>query len=244
MARFLCLLIATLFVAAGKSQNLVSSAQETDVLAQQLSGTAGAGSTPISNSDGQVPDSQLQDISDSAISFQDPAIEQSAATGNSLTSSADLLASSSNSCPNPNSKLRKRQNPIQWVWDRIQDNFKPPPSASPSAPSFCPNSPDAFTQEGRSSAPNLGTEAATRDGQYIVAPKSGRRVIKNRKKKAPQDTKQNAPEPMVSGPGGPVCPYDYPQKVCCRDNGPHDLFPELGAFLDQCWDCEFPLLRN
>lgn len=243
MARFLCLLIATLFVAAGKPQNPFSSAQESNVLPQQLNSADGAGSSLISNSDGQVPDSQLQDISETAMSFQDPSIAQSAITGTNIMSSSDLIASTPNSCPNPNSKLHKRQNPLQWVWDRIQDNFKSPPSALPSGPSFCRNSPGAFTQEGGSSAAKLSPEATTQDGQSIAAPKP-RRVIKNRKKKAPQEANKNPPEPMASGPGGPVCPDDYPQKVCCRDNGPHELFPEWGAFLIDCWDCKSSLLRD
>lgn len=237
MARFLCLLVATMFFTVGKPQNSVSSAQEPDVL-QQLSSAAGPGSIPLSNSDGQVPDSKLQDVGDSAISFQDPSMPESVTTGDSLMSNSDLIASAPNSCPNPASRLRKRQNPIQWVWDRIQGTMKsPPPPALPSSPSFCPNSPNAFNQEGGSSAPNLGPEAATQDGQPIVAPSPRRKIIKNRPKKDPQETKQDAPEPMAVGPGGPSCPYDYPQKVCCRDKSTQ-LYPEWGAFLDDCWDCE------
>lgn len=236
MARFLCLLVATMFFTLGKPQNSFSSAQEPDVL-QQLSG-AGPGSIPISYSDGQVPDSKLEDVGDSAISFQDPSMPESVITGDNLMSSSDLIASAPNSCPNPASKLRKRQNPIQWVWDRVQGTMEsPPPPALPSSPSFCPNSPNAFTQEGGSSVPKLGPEAATQDGQPIAAPRPRRKVIKNRPKKAPQETKQNMPEPMAEGPGGPSCPDDYPQKVCCRDKSTQ-LYPEWGAFLDDCWDCE------
>lgn len=238
MARFLFFLIATLFVAVGKPQDSFPSTPESDLLAQQLSGTAGAGSLPISNSDGQVPDSKLQDVGDDAISVQDPSIADSGITGNSLTSSADLIASTPNSCPNPASKLRKRQNPLQWVWDRVQGTFDSPPSALPSAPSFCPNSPSAFTREGGSSVPELGPESASQDGRTTVTPKPRRRVIKGQRKKAPQDTKQNAPVPMVSQSGGPECPYDYPQKVCCRDQDTHRPFIQWGDFLDQCWDCE------
>lgn len=241
MAHFLCLLIATLFVAVGKPQNSFSSVQEPDVLAQQLSGTSGAGFLPISSSDEQVSDSKLQDIRDSAISFQNPSIAQSAITGNSPMSTSDLIASTANSCPNAASKFRKRQNPVQWLWDRIHGTFISPPSALPSAPSFCPYSPNTFTKDGGSSAPKFVPEAATQDGQPIVAPKPRRRVIKKKPPtKAPQETKQNAPEPMAGGPGGPSCPYDYPEKVCCRDQSIPQLYPEWGAFLDQCWDCELP----
>lgn len=237
MARFLWLLLASMFFTVGKPQNSVSSAQEPDVL-QQLSGAAGPGSIPISNSNGEMPDSNLQDVGDSAISFQDPSIPESVITEGSLMSNSDLIASTPNSCPNPASKLRKRQNPLQWVWDRIQDTMKSSPQpALPSSPSFCPNSPNAFNQEGGSSPPKLGPEAATQDGQPVVAPRPRRKVIKKRPKKAPQETKQDTTEPKAVGPGGPSCPYEYPQKVCCRDKSTQS-YPQWGAFLDDCWDCE------
>lgn len=239
MARFLFLLLAFVFFAAGKPQNSFSSAPEPGVLAQQPSGIVGAGSTPLSNSDGKLPDSDLQDVDDNAISFQEPSTAESAITENSLNPSSALIASTPNSCRNPASKLRKRQNPLQVLWQGIQDLpflniFKSPTSE----PSFCPNSPNALTQEGGSSVPKSGPEAGTQRGQPNAAPKAGPRVIKNQPIKGHQRAKQKEPEPMTSGPGGPSCPDGYPQKVCCRGELTDQLLVGYGAYFDQCWDCE------
>lgn len=240
MARFLFLLIAPLVFAVGRPQNSFPSAPEPGVLAEQLSGTAGAGSILLSNSDGKVPDSKLQDVDGNAISLQDPTTAESAITENSLNPSSALIASTPNSCANPASKLRKRQNPLEFLWNGIQDipflNFL---KSTPPDHSFCPNTPDALTRGGGSSAPKPGPEAATQDGQPIVAPKPRPGVFKSQpKKKGQQETMQKEPEPMVSGPEGPSCPYDYPQKVCCRGELADQLLAGYGAFFDQCWDCE------
>lgn len=239
MARFLFLLIACLFFAVGKPQNSFPSAPEPGVLAQQLSGTAGAGSIPLPNSDGKVPDSQLQDVDGNAISFQDPSSAESAITENSLNPSSALIASAPNSCSNPASKLRKRQNPLEFFWNGIRDlPFLNLLKSPPSDHSFCPNSPDALTRGGGSSAPKPGPEAATQDGQPIDAPKPRPGVVNNQPKKGQQQTTQKGPEPMVSGPEGPSCPYDYPQKVCCRGELKDQLVAGFGVYFDQCWDCE------
>lgn len=239
MARFLFLLIASLFFAAGKPQNSFPSAPEPGVLAQQLSGTAGAGSISLSNSDGKVLDSKLQDVDGNVITFQYPSTAESEITENSLIPSSALIASTPNSCSNPASKLRKRQNPLEFIWNGIQDLpflnfFKSPPSDH----SFCPNSPDALTRGGGSSAPKPAPEAATQDGQRIVAPKSMPGVVNNQPKKSQEERTQKEPEPMVSGPEGPSCPYNYPQKVCCRGELADQLLDGFGAYFDQCWDCE------
>lgn len=222
MARFLFLLIACLFFAVGKPQNSFLSAPEPDVLAQQLTGTAGAGSIPLSNSDAKVPGSKIQDFDGNAISFQEPSTAESAITDNSLDPSSALIASTPNSCSNPASKLRKRQNPFELIWNRIQGlpflNF---PKSSSSDHSFCSTSPNALTQGGGFSAPK---------------PRPG--VINSQQKKVQQQRTQKEPEPMVSGPEGPSCPYDYPQKVCCRGDLTYQLSVGFGDFLDQCWDCE------
>lgn len=239
MARFFFLLIASLFVAVGKSQNSLSSAPEPGVLAQQLSGIAGADSIPISNSDGKVLDSDLQDVNDNAISLQDPSTAEPAITENSLDPSSALIASTPNSCRNPASKLRKRQNPLQFLWQGIQNSlplniFKSPPSD----PSFCPNSPNALTREGGSSDSEPGRDAAPQDGQPINTPQARPGVTNNQPKKAPQGTTQKEPEAMASGPGGPDCPDDYPHKVCCRDDLGNRILLGLGVVLESCWDCE------
>lgn len=222
MAGFLFLLIASLFWAIGKPQHSFLSAPEPGVLAQQLIGTAGAGSTPLSNSDGKVPDSELQDFGGNAISFQEPSTAESTITENSLNPSSALIASTPNSCSNSASKLRKRQNPLEFIWNGIQDlpflNFLKSP---PSDHSFCLNSPDALTR-----------------GRGSPAPKSRPEAVNSQSKKAQQQRTQKEPEPMVSGPEGPSCPYDYPQKVCCRGELTHELSVGFGAYLDQCWDCE------
>ena len=231
MARFLFLLIASLSVAVGKPHNSFLSAREPGVLAQQLSGTAGAGSIPLSNSDGKVPDSNLQDFSDNAITFPDPNAVESAIPENSLNPSSDLVASTPNSCPNPASKLRKRQDLLHFLLDGLQNPpflnmFKSPPPD----PSFCSNSPNALTQQGGSTDPERGTEVPSQDGQPIVTQKQP--------KKSHQTTEQKEPEPMVSGPGEPFCPYMHPHKVCCRGNLTAQLFYGFGALLEDCWDCE------
>ncbi len=239
MACFLFLLIAHLVFAVGIPQNSFPSAPEPGVLAEQLSGTAGAGSILLSNSDGKVPDSKVQDVDGNAISFQDPTTAESAITENSLNPSSALIASTPNSCANPASKLRKRQNPLEFIWNGIQDYFFKPTSPDHS---FCPNTPDALTRGEGSSVPKPGPEAATQDGQPIVAPKPRPGVVKSQPKKGHQETMQKEPEPMVSGPEGPSCPYDYPQKVCCRGELGDQLLAGYGAFFDQCWDCELPQL--
>lgn len=221
MASFLFLLIASLFVAVGKPQNSFPSAPEPGVLAQQLSGTAGASSVLPSNSDGNVPEFKLQDVDDNAISFQYPSTVESAITENSLNPSSALIASTPNSCSNPASKLHKRQSSLQLIWNGLQNlpflNFLKP---TPSDPEFCPNTPNALTREGEISVPKLRPETATQD------------------KKNRQETTRKDPEPTVSGPEGPSCPSDYPQKVCCRGNLAEQRLIGFGALLDQCWDCE------
>ena len=229
MAHFLFLLIASLSVAVGQPHNSFLSAPEPGVLARQLSGTVGAGSIPLSNSDGKVPDSNLQDFSDNAITFPDPKAAESAIPENSLYPSSDLIASTPNSCPNPASKLRKRQNLLHFLWDGIQNSpflnmFKSPPPD----PSFCPNSPNALTQQGGSTDPEPRVHVATQEPI----------VTQKHPKKGHQTTEQKEPEPMVSGPTGPSCPDGYPHKVCCRGDLTTQLFYGFGALLSDCWDCE------
>ena len=204
MARFLFLLIVSLFFAVGKPQNSFPSAPEPGVLAQQLSGTAGAGSISLSNSDGKVPDFQLQNVDGNAISFQDPTTAESAITENSLNPSSALISSTPNGCSNPASKLRKRQNPIGLIWNGIQDlpflNFL---KSTPSDDSFCANIPHALNSGEGSSAPKSGPEVATQGGQPIDGPNPRPAVVKSQPKKGQQGTTQKEPEPMVSGPTGP-----------------------------------------
>ena len=227
MARFFFFLIASLVFAVGKPEELFPSGPEPGVLAQQLSGTSGAGSLPLSIPDGKVPDSGLQAFDGNAISLQDPSNPESAITENSLNPSSALIASTPKGCSSPASKLRKRQNPVQFIWNGIQElpfmNFlKPPPSEDHS---FCPNSPDVLTGGEGSSAPRV-----------VPKPKLG--VVDSQPKKVPQERPQDEPEPMTSGPQGPSCPYDHPQKVCCRGDLTAQLLAGFGSFLDQCWDCE------
>lgn len=233
MARFFFFLIASLVFAVGKPEELFSSGPEPGVLAQQLSGPSGVGFLPLSIPDRKVPDSGLQDFDGNAISLQDPSNPESAITENSLNPSSALIASTPKSCSSPASKLRKRQNPVQFIWNGIQDlpfmNFlKTPPSEDHS---FCPNSPDVLTGGVGSSALKPGTKP-----RVVHKPKPG--VVDSKPKNGPQERPQDEPEPMASGPQGPSCPYDYPQKVCCRGDLTSEILAGFGSFFDQCWDCE------
>lgn len=108
-------------------------------------------------------------------------------------------------------------------------NFlKPTPSEDHS---FCPISPDILTGGVGSSAPKPGTKPGD-------APKPRAGAVDSQSKKGRQERPQDEPEPTTSGPEGPSCPYDYPQKVCCRGDLTAQLLVGFAAEFDQCWDCE------
>lgn len=232
MARFSFLVIAFLAFAVGKPEDFFPSGPEPGVLSQQLDSTSGAGSLPLFIPDGELPGSGLQDFDGNAISLQDPSTAESAIAENSLNPSSALIASTPKSCSSPASKLRKRQNPLQLIWGGIQDlpfmNFLKP---TPEDHSFCPISPDVLTGGPGSSAPKPG-----RKPQNAPNPKPG--AVGSQPKKGAQERPQDEPEPMASGPRGPSCPEDYPQKVCCRGDLTTQLLVGFAAVFDECWDCE------